>query len=360
MKTLSLLLAGLGLALSFPLQRIQKAPAEGFRFLKIAEEKPAFWVPGEVVEILSQSHFNFMDVTEHQFVDLDLTPASSAIPSGPSHQDIVEPLISKIDMDAYLTNLESLTAFQNRYYSSHGAESAEWVFNKAQEYSNNRTDITVTQFKHTWAQPSTIARIEGSSSQELVILGAHQDSTAPGMPTGRSPGADDDGSGSAALLEILRLLVEADFKPEYSVEFHWYAAEEVGLLGSQGVADDYQKAGKAVRGMMQLDMIGYDQKEQAVGFVTDFTDATLNAFSRKLVDEYLNIGWKDTLCGYGCSDHASWNKYGYPSSFPFEAQFSNRSPFIHTSADTIENMSIEHAQEFVKLGLSFVVEMSHL
>jgi len=300
-----------------------------------------------------------MDVTDHQIVDASLTPASSAIPTAPVHQDIVEPLIQKIEKKYYKEKLIELTSFINRYYTSYGVESAEWVFNLVTEISNNRSDITVSKFSHSWPQPSVIARIQGTKTDELVILGAHQDSIAPGMPEESAPGADDDGSGTTALFEIFRILIEADFKPEYTLEFQWYAAEEVGLLGSQAIAEYYQSQRKSVRAMMQLDMIGYNEVESTVAIITDFTSPQLNAFNRLLVEEYLEIGWTDTSCGYGCSDHASWNKYGYPSSFPFEAQPGNTTPHGHSPNDIIDYISLEHAKEFVKLGLSFAIELSH-
>jgi len=179
------------------------------------------------------------------------------------------------------------------------------------------------------------------------------------MPSGSAPGVDDDGSGSIAVLEIFRILVSNGFRPQNTIEFHWYAAEEVGLLGSQAIAQNYQRNGVAVRSMIQLDMIGYAVREQVVGVITDFTDGDSNAFIRALTDEYLNIPWQNDRCGYACSDHASWNRAGYASVHPFEATMSGGNPFLHTTSDTLSRVSIPHAMEFVKLGLSFAVELSY-
>ena len=59
-----------------------------------------------------------------------------------------------------------------------------------------------------------------------------------------APGIDDDGSGVAVLLEILRAAVETGFKPKKNVQFHLYAAEELGLLGSDQIAEDYKSKGR--------------------------------------------------------------------------------------------------------------------
>ena len=62
------------------------------------------------------------------------------------------------------------------------------------------------------------------------------------------------GSGTVNLLEIFRVLTEADYAPKTPVEFQWYAGEEAGLLGSQDIATQYAEDNKEVYAMLQLDM----------------------------------------------------------------------------------------------------------
>lgn len=79
--------------------------------------------------------------------------------------------------------------------------------------------------------------------------------------TMRAPGADDDGSGTVTILEVLReflgskSLVEG--KAKNTVELHWYAGEEGGLLGSQAIFSVYEKTGRDVKAMLQQDMTGF-------------------------------------------------------------------------------------------------------
>lgn len=96
----------------------------------------------------------------------------------------------------------------------------------------------------------------------MTILGAHSDSI---NTHGRAhdsneakvsaPGADDNASGTAVLLEVLRVLVAAKYQPSTSVEFHWYAGEEPGLLGSLTVAKKFHEEQMQVRAMLQLDSV---------------------------------------------------------------------------------------------------------
>ena len=71
---------------------------------------------------------------------------------------------------------------------------------------------------------NVIAELEGKNDDNVVMAGAHLDSVIEG------PGINDNGSGSAALLETA--LMMAKVKPENTVRFAWWAGEEQGLVGS--------------------------------------------------------------------------------------------------------------------------------
>jgi len=176
-----------------------------------------------------------------------------------------------------------------------------------------------------------------------------------------APGADDDGSGSVTILESYRALLAADFHPERSIEFHWYSAEEGGLLGSQAVAQAYE--GRVnVLAMSQFDMTAWVKRgtREEIGLIMDFVDLPLTEFNKQLVDLYLDIPWVETQCGYACSDHASWRKAGYPSSFTIESTFENSNKNIHSANDRIDisdEFSFSHMLEFSKLAVAFAVEL---
>ena len=104
-----------------------------------------------------------------------------------------------------------------------------WVLDQYKAASGARTDVSFQLFEHaSWLQPSLIVTIQGGkSSAETVIIGAHVDSIAGGSGS-RAPGADDNGSGTSAVLQVFRALIKNNFVPDRTVEFHHYAAEEVG------------------------------------------------------------------------------------------------------------------------------------
>jgi len=305
---------------------------------------------------------NFMDITDFPHLD-HINAIFPTIPGGPTHQGRVNSLIQQLSEDNIESTITRLAAFTpNRYYTTNTAvQAANFLAGEYRRYSSHRDDVQVVLFAHSWAQPSVIARIHGTgpSANEVVIIGGHIDSTAGGA-SARSPGADDDASGSACVLEIFRVLVESDFAPERTLEFHGYAAEEVGLRGSQDIAQRYLADGVEVVGMLQLDMTGYIRSgtNPTMGIVTDFTNAPLSAFLRLLVDEYTSTSRSNTQCGYACSDHGSWTRAGYPASFTFESIFSNSNPYIHTANDVLAYLDISHAKQFCHVGVGFAVELS--
>jgi len=349
---------------------------EDLRLIQFSEDTPAVWMTEREIEELYILGTKFMDITDYQELGLDVGANKDLwywqpfIPIAPAFEDEVEPFIGNITTDLMEINLKEFTSFRTRYYkSSYGADSAKWLFKQVMETIStgdlDAVDVSARKFLHKWDQPSIIARFEGTNpdiSDETVIVAAHQDSMNMWLPSfGRSPGADDDGSGTVTILEAFRVLVQGGFKPERAVEFHWYSGEEGGLLGSQAVALDYQKAGRRVVAMLQNDMTGYvgADKTEVIGVVTDFVNPKLTEFVKQLVDTYTAIPWAETKCGYGCSDHASWNKAGYPSAFTIESLFEDSNSYIHTSEDVIEKLSFEHMKEFSKLSVAFAIELSH-
>lgn len=139
------------------------------------------------------------------------------------------------------------------------------------------------------------------------------------------PGADDDGSGSITNMEIFTILCEAQskglFNLKYPLEFHWYAAEEVGLRGSQDVAAQYKKLNKKVMAVLHFDMTGYRGKSDSMGVITDYVDKDLTKFLKSIISQYTNKNILESKCNYACSDHASYTKAGFRSAFPFEGTF---------------------------------------
>ena len=94
--------------------------------------------------------------------------------------------------------------------------------------------------------------------------------------------------------------------------------------------------------------------------MTDFTSAWLRGYLVDLNDMYIKAKIINDKCGYGCSDHASWHKQGYPTIMPFEATFSGMNSNIHTARDVINpDSSFQHAAIFSKIALAIALDLGN-
>ncbi|MFE8602514.1 M20/M25/M40 family metallo-hydrolase [Archangium violaceum] len=249
-----------------------------------------------------------------------------------------------------------------RYNVQSGADAATWLRSQWTTIAGSRTDVSVAFFAHTWLQQSVIATITGTTHpNEVVVIGGHLDSINQSGSTAAAPGADDDASGVASLTEAFRVAIANGYKPARTVKFMAYAGEEVGLYGSNAIATSFKNAGTNVVGVLQLDMTNYKGSSYDFGMVQDNTNATLNSFTTSLISTYQpGLTWTNITCGYGCSDHASWNSAGFPATMPFEATMTTDNPQIHSSGDTLTYMggTAANSVKFSKLAVSFMGELA--
>ncbi|RHY36632.1 hypothetical protein DYB38_013952 [Aphanomyces astaci] len=347
----------------------------GKRLIATSDTSKVWLTPLEISDLESRS-IGFVDATNGDWDKLAafktlreevLHLTAKTFPSGPGYKAVVGAAIAKIstgDLKALLT--EFVTKFATRYKNSaQGAQSCGWIYNQVKKLVT-RPDVklTVRQFKHSWGQYSVIARVEpagrAAASQDIVIASAHQDSINR-KNNQQAPGADDDGSGTITILQSLKILLATkEWVPVRPVEFHWYSAEETGLQGSADVVKAYASQKVDVYAQMQQDMTGWvaPGKPPVVSFMDDNTDPGLTAFLESLVNEYLAIPATHDKCGYGCSDHASWNRAGYPASMPFETKVRDLNPNIHSTRDSLATIDFNHIAEFTKLTVSYIVELT--
>ncbi|QRV84326.1 Peptidase family M28 protein [Ceratobasidium sp. AG-Ba] len=296
------------------------------------------------------------------YVDITDSPRSSAeskllavtaptypTPNPSAHPELT-PMLSMVtasEIKSYVNQLS--TAYATRYYrSTNAAAPANWIQSQFASWLGASQSKLVS---NSFAQPNVVGRIEaksGSASAGIVILGAHLDSTSQ-SPSTKAPGADDDASGVAAIMAIMRILKANNYQGTYAIEAHAYAGEEGGLLGSKALAASYKSAGKTVRGMLDFEMIGYQPATSSNSGKSSTITAYVPTAERRSVS-----------CGYGCSDHYSFYNNGYPvvCIASYGPNDSNLNPGYHTTSDTIDKLNFDKAADFVKAGLAWVVEVA--
>ncbi len=289
-------------------------------------------------------------------------PRVQAIDYTIDHAPVVEKVLPGLDREKIHSTIAEMSGMPTRYYRSEtGAAASTWLRDRWRSFTT-RKDITIELFDQGYPQKSVIMTIPGTTrASEVVVIGGHLDSIRMyGGKDSRAPGADDDASGIATLTEVARVLLANHYRPARTVMFIAYAAEEIGLRGSQAVVKEFKKRGINVVGALQLDMTNYQGSDKDIWLMKDFTDPKQNDFVIKLIDRYVGATWGLDACGYGCSDHASWYRAGVPASMPFEARMRDRNKSIHTADDTLElsNNNAEHALKFAKLGAAYAIEMA--
>jgi len=243
------------------------------------------------------------------------------------------PQVSAAAIQATITQLSSY--FTRRADSTQVLTARDWIL--AQLAAIPGLTVTTETFNGSYG-PNIVATKTGAVHPErLVILGAHYDSINGSGSGLAAPGADDNASGSAGLLEAARVLAQGNY--ENTVRCVWFCAEELGLLGSEAMAAALDAQNAQVVAMLNMDMIAHKEAGDSfdLDFATNNTDPALVQFCRDITAAY--VPTLPTVTGVltaGSSDHASFTGHGFPAAFFFEdlTQFSQ---MIHTANDSLPN-----------------------
>lgn len=213
------------------------------------------------------------------------------------------------------------------------------------------------------------AEVKGTSKdKEIIVIGAHYDTVSG------TPGADDNASGVAGILELARLTAE---KPlPWTMRFVAFALEEPPVfrtknMGSYMYAEGLKKEGARIKGMISLEMIGYfcekrgcqyypmsffkwlyPAKGNFLAFVGDissrpFTVKIKKAFKKSSSFPVESLNTVSLVPGVDFSDHLSFWKFGYPAFMITDTAF-YRNPEYHGMGDTAETLDYKRMAEFIK------------
>jgi hypothetical protein len=195
---------------------------------------------------------------------------------------------------------------------------------------------------------------------QKFIICAHYDDMPSEPP---APGADDNASGTAAVLEAARIL--SQIPTPYTIIFALWDEEEIGHLGSNHFAQQALVSGEDILGVLNLDMIGWDGNDDELMEI--HTQTTANSVQLANLVEFLVEDYKIGLSpviynpGTSASDHSAfWNR-GYTAILLIEAYWSDDgidfNPFYHTLEDRIVHFDQDYLYAMSKLALATI---SHL
>jgi uncharacterized repeat protein (TIGR01451 family) len=201
----------------------------------------------------------------------------------------------------------------------------------------------------------------GLGDEVVYIVSAHYDAMSED-PYNLTPGADDNASGVAAVLEAARLLSRYRFR--HTLRFVTFAAEEQGLIGSRDYAWQARMAGTPIGGVINLDMIAWDSND----------DNLVEIHTGLLSDsQSLGVAFMDANATYaiglvpkiiiseagGRSDHASFWRQGYPAILVIE-DHADFNPYYHRTSDTLDKLDLAYATRFVQATVATLAEVAEI
>lgn len=267
--------------------------------------------------------------------------------------NIVIQILEQVDESIFLQYEENLTVNGPRPTESQACiDSAEYMYNQFQTMGLS------VQYHHWelsgYSSDNVEATLNGTntSSDDIYILCAHYDTVSD------SPGADDDTSGTAALLVAASIMSQYEFN--HTIKFVAFSGEEQGLLGSAVYAEEAAAQGWDIIGVLNCDMISYAETtldgDNLVVFEDDTSEwlyeytSTINTIYSEFIDLTLEYGgWT-----WG-SDHNSFWDNGYSAVFYYEY---TTTPYYHTPEDTIENINATYAVKNMRLICATLAELA--
>jgi aminopeptidase YwaD len=286
-------------------------------------------------------------------IDVQVVPRPSPVcPLPPTTTDVnIIELLQQLNETLILGYLENLTSFGPRETGTEACDqAAHYLYDTFKDMGlavryHNYTDDRVSG-------SNIEATLYGSDSTNIFIICGHYDSVLAG------PGADDDGSGVAAVLAAAEIMRNYEFG--HTVRFVAFSGEEQGLIGSRHYAEDAYNSNDSIVAVLNADMIGFapSGSDGMKGKIFENTDSEwIVDFTQGisvLYNDYIGIQLFPQGESGG-SDHYYFWEYGYDAVFYHEYNFND---YYHSANDTIAHMNITYSTRFSRLILATLATMA--
>lgn len=270
--------------------------------------------------------------------------------------------LNSLSISSYQEILESLEAFGTRYYSTpQNAQARDYIHSTFQGYGLAVENHSFQYGGGTYQ--NVVGTLAGTDpSAPILLLGAHFDSVSNDRYN-FAPGADDNATGTAAVLEMARVL--SMFQPTRTVKFVAFNAEEIGLVGSNAYAADLLAGGQTIHAMINFDMIGYadagaleDIELMGTPWLVDFMGARFDELGRA-TQQHDNL--------YAYSDYVPFSPSNYPGSSSLMLIedtageiWGGSNPYYHTTGDVSSQLDYELAFDAVRAATLATYDLAQM
>ncbi|MGE5343199.1 MAG: M20/M25/M40 family metallo-hydrolase [Candidatus Omnitrophota bacterium] len=268
----------------------------------------------------------------------------------------ISQMVSTVSQSNIRSNIQTLQDFDTRdATSSECAQAGEFLYNKFAQ-AGLQVSYDTFSFEGNTSR-NVIGYLAGKTNPtSTIIICAHYDSTSED-DSDDAPGADDNASGVAAVLEAAKILSKYSFSN--SIKFVLFSAEEYGLYGSAHYAKDAQNSGEHITAAINLDMIAYRATaSQDVDVIVNSNSSWMKSTMEGAVENYTSIPVHTTTDGsYDYSDHYSFWERGFPALLLIE-DYDDINPYYHSGQDTIDTIDLSYATEVIKASLAATAQLA--
>lgn len=263
----------------------------------------------------------------------------------------IDTIVDQVSKNDYTSYVQTLEGYGTRAYGTSGNTNA-MNFISTTFNSFNHLGVMLDPFTYSSnTYYNVVATLPGVTHPDNVyIVGAHFDSVSV------SPGADDNASGMAAVLEIASVLAQYSFQS--TIKFIGFNVEEQGLVGSHNYATEAQANGDKILGMLNFDMIAYTGSNPNED-VDIFGDQWLVDLMVANATQYTSLNVQAYYGNTYGSDHYYFHSSLYPGSASLLAIentpseiWGGSNPYYHTANDTSDKLNFDFATDITKAGIA--------
>lgn len=275
-----------------------------------------------------------------------------------TQDQLYEQLAAEVSADNLRDHVIDLQNFGTRYAPSGNClQAGQYIYNY---FVSLGIPVSYQEFNYsTYLCRNVIAQVEGQTyPEQVVIICAHYDSTSDQRWT-LAPGADDNASGTAAVLEAARIVASRPL--DFTVRFILFSAEEQGLIGSLRYVQEKLNPAENILGVINLDMVAY------ADYLPEDLDLIGNRSSGWLVDRVAALagtygpvqGKKIIDASFVYSDHAPFWDRGIAAICAIE-DASVPNPYYHKTTDTVDTLNFDFYRTATRGSLISLVDLAQV
>lgn len=265
-------------------------------------------------------------------------------------------MVSQVSKENLASDIQVLQNFQTRYASTSNCEySGTYIYNY---FANLGIKSEYDSFAFSnYSSRNIIGILPGKIAPEhTVILCAHYDSYSNDKYV-LAPGADDNATGTAAVMEMARIMRAESF--DFTLKFICFSAEEWGLYGSRHYALEAKQRGEKVIGVINMDMIGYADRmpEDLNIFVNENSDWLGNEFISS-AKTYVPLDIEKTInASITYSDHSPFWDQGFSALLGIE-DYPLNNPYYHKTNDTSDKLTMDFVTDVTRASLAVAAKLA--